>query len=478
MNLHRIDATTLAARIAAREVSATEAVQSALARIEAHNATVNAFTEVIAERALARAASIDAAIGRGERQGPLAGVPFAAKNLFDVAGVVTLAGSIIEKRNSPATQDGFAVAAMERAGAICVGTLNMDEYAYGFTTENTHYGACRNPHDLTCVAGGSSGGSGAAVAAGLVPISIGTDTNGSIRVPASLCGIWGIKPTYGRLSRAGGVMFVPSLDHVGPFARSVSDLALAYEAMQGEDAGDPAQSWRGMQSVLGVLESGIAGLRIARLGGHFVRNGMDCAQQATERVAQALGSVAVVEIANAAAGRAAAFLITASEGANQHLQDLRIRADDFEPLTRDRLLAGALLPAQWLVHAQRVRTQYRAEVMALFADWDILIAPATPAPAMPIGQAMLEADGQSVPLRASFGVYTQPISAIGLPVIAAPLQNMYGHLPIGVQLIAAPWAEDKLFRVAAELERQGLCSAPIAPDFVTDFDPDGAGSFA
>jgi AtzE family amidohydrolase len=303
------------------------------------------------------------------------------------------------------------------------------------------------------------------VAAGLVPISLGTDTNGSIRVPASVNGIWGIKPTYGRLSRAGGVMFVPSLDHVGPFARSVADLALAYEAMQGEDPNDPAQSWHGMQAVSPVLGSGIAGLRIARLGGHFARGGMDCAQEATGRVASALGASAMVEIADAAAGRAAAFLITASEGANQHLADLRSRADDFEPLTRDRLLAGALLPAQWVIHAQRVRSHYRAQVLKLFEDWDILLAPATPAPAMPIGQAMLEADGQSVPLRASFGVYTQPISAIGLPVIAAPLANAHGKLPIGVQLIGAPWAEDKLFRAAAELERLGVCSAPIAPDF-------------
>jgi AtzE family amidohydrolase len=465
MNLHLLDATTLARKIHDREVTATEAVQAALARIAAHNASINAFTDVLSERALARAASIDARIARGENPGPLGGVPFAAKNIFDVAGLVRLCGSIIERRRAPATEDGFAVAALERAGAICVGTLNMDEYAYGFTTENTHYGPCHNPHDLSRVAGGSSGGSGASVAAGLVPISLGTDTNGSIRVPSSVNGIWGIKPTYGRLSRAGCGMFVPSLDHVGPFARSVTDLATAYEAMQGEDPGDPAQSWRGFQAVSGGLGQGVGGLRIARLGGYFARHGMECAQAATDQAARALGADATVEIENAAAGRAAAFLITAAEGANQHLDDLRTRAEDFEPLTRDRLLAGALLPAQWVVHAQRVRNHYRSQVLALFQDWDILIAPATPAPAMPIGQSMLEADGQSVPLRASFGVYTQPISAIGLPVIAAPIQNAHGVMPIGVQLIAAPWAEDVLFRAAADLERLGLCSAPVAPGF-------------
>ncbi len=462
MSLHLLTATELATRIAHHEITATQAVQASLDRIATHNNAVNAFTATIAERALAKAAAVDA----GAIKGPLAGVPFAAKNIFDVEGLTTLCGSIIERTKPAATADAFAVAGLERAGAICVGTLNMDEYAYGFTTENTHYGPCHNPHDLTRVAGGSSGGSGASVASGLVPLSIGTDTNGSIRVPASLCGIWGLKPTYGRLSRGGCGMFVPSLDHVGPFARSVADLALAYQAMQGEDLSDPAQSWRGLDTVIGLLDHGTSGLRIARLGGHFERHGMDCAQAAADAVSRALGVRDTVEIANAAAGRAAAFLITASEGANQHLADLRTRSDDFEPLTRDRLLAGALIPAQWLLHAQRVRSQYRAEVLELFHHWDILIAPATPAPAMPIGQAMLEADGKSVPLRASFGVYTQPISAIGLPVIALPLQNQHGKLPIGVQLIGAPWAEATLFRAAAELERLGLCSAPVAPDFV------------
>jgi Asp-tRNA(Asn)/Glu-tRNA(Gln) amidotransferase A subunit family amidase len=466
MNLHLLTAREIAGRIRSRDLTATAAVTAALARIAAQNGAVNAFTTVTEARALARAGEIDAMIAQGADPGPLAGVPFAAKNLFDVAGVVTLAGSIIEQRRAPATQDGFAVAAMERAGAICVGCLNMDEYAYGVTTENTHYGPCRNPHDPSRVAGGSSGGSGAAVAAGLVPLSLGTDTNGSIRVPASLNGIWGIKPTYGRLSRAGGVMFVPSLDHVGPFARSVADLALAYEAMQGEDQADPAQSWRGLDRVSGLLDQGIGGLRIARLGGHFARHGHAYVQNATDHVAEALGARGTVEIKDAAAGRAAAFLITASEGANQHLDDLRTQPNRFEPLTRDRLLAGAMLPAQWVIHAQRVRSQYRQDVLALFRHWDILVAPATPSVATPIGQAMLEADGQSVPLRPSFGVYTQPISCIGLPVIAAPLQGVDGVMPLGVQLIAAPWAEATLFRAAAELERAGLCMARVAPEFV------------
>lgn len=462
---HLLSGGAIGAAVATGGLSAVTIIRAALARIEARNPEVNAFTDITAERALARARAVDAAIASGASPGPLAGVPFAAKNLFDVAGVTTLAGSIIERRKPPATKDAFAVARLEAAGAICVGCLNMDEYAYGFTTENSHYGATRNPHDTTRTAGGSSGGSGAAVAAGLVPITLATDTNGSIRVPASLNGIWGIKPTYGRLSRTGGLLFVPSLDHIGPFARTVADLAAAYDAMQGDDPSDPVQARRPVDPVTPLLGSGITGLRIARLGGHFARHGLPSVQHAANRAATALGTAAEVELPDAPAARAAAFLITAAEGAHLRLADLRTNAASFEPLTRDRLLAGALIPAQWLLHAQRVRAVFRAQAAALFRDWDILVAPATPSPATPLGQDTLMADGQTVPLRPSFGVYTQPISCIGLPVLAAPVPDADGALPAGVQLIAAPWNEALLFRAAAHLERDGICAAPIAPAF-------------
>jgi AtzE family amidohydrolase len=463
--LHLADAARLAALVRARDVSAVAVARAAIGRIRARNPDVNAFTEITEARALQDAAAVDATVAAGADPGPLAGVPFAAKNLFDIAGVVTLAGSIIERRNAPAAADAFCVSRMRGAGAVCVGALNMDEYAYGFTTENAHYGACRNPHDGARIAGGSSGGSGAAVAAGLVPISLGTDTNGSIRVPASLNGVFGIKPTYGNLSRAGSVMFVPSLDHIGPFARSVTDLAAAYDALLGQDPHDPAQARRAPVPVSGELGAGIGGLRFARLGGHFARRGLPEAQLAADRVARALGALETVELPDAAAARAAAYLITASEGANQHLPDLRERIEDFEPLTQDRLLAGALIPAQWVLHAQRLRAMFRAQAAALFADWDILVAPATPTAATPIGQEMLEADGAVLPLRPNLGVYTQPISCIGLPVLVVPLQNAAGALPIGVQLIARPWAEAALFRAAAQLERDGVCAAPVAPAF-------------
>ena len=455
----------IAARVRSGETSAMAVAVAALARVAERGPAVNAFTAVLTARAMASAAAVDARIAAGKDPGPLAGVPYAAKNLFDLTGIPTLAGSKIRRDAPAATGDAFLVRQMDAAGAVCLGALNMDEFAYGFTTENSHDGPARNPHDLGRIAGGSSGGSGAAVAAGLVPITLGTDTNGSIRVPASLNGIFGVKPTYGRLSRHGSFPFVYALDHVGPFARSTADLAAAYDALQGIDPADSHQAPRPADLVTPVLGAGLGGLRVARLGGWFGRMQSAAARGAVESVAAGLGATRVVEWDLAEACRSAAFIITASEGAALHLPTLRTRLEEYEPLIQDRLLAGALIPAAWLHQAQRVRALAQAQMRALLADWDVLLAPATPVPATPIGQEMLELDGLSVPLRPSMGLFTQPISGIGLPVVTVPVPRADGRLPIGVQLIGAPWTETLLFRAAAALEAAGICTSPVAPDF-------------
>jgi AtzE family amidohydrolase len=457
--LAETDGLTIAAAVRSGEISAVAVTESALARIRARDPALNSFTAVTEARALADARAVDAATARGVDAGPLAGVPFAVKNLFDIEGLVTVAGSRIDRELPPAAEDATVVRRLAAAGAILVGALNMDEYAYGFTTENVHYGPTRNPHDPARVAGGSSGGSGAAVAGGLVPLSLGSDTNGSIRVPASLCGIFGLKPTYGRLSRAGARPFVASLDHVGAFARSVGDLAAAYDAMQGPDPGDPACAGRAVEPALPEIERGADGLRTAVLGGHFAAGGT--VAQAVASIAQALGAARTVEIPDAGRARAAAFVITASEGANLHLADLRARPGDFDPNTRDRFLAGALLPATWVIQAQRFRRWYREQVLRVFCDVDILLAPATPCGAPLIGQETNEIDGVSVPTRPYLGVYTQPLSFIGLPIVAAPWRRP-GMLPIGVQIIAAPWRERDALRVARALERAGVTNAEAA----------------
>ena len=466
-NFWNWDAARMAAAVAAHEVTATQLVQACLARIAATDGRVNAFTDLVQARALARAAQIDAGLASGSQPVlPLLGVPFAVKNLFDVAGLRTLAGSKIERDSTPATADGLLVQRMEAAGAILVGALNMDEYAYGFTTENSHEGACHNPHDLGCIAGGSSGGSGAAVAAGQVPLALGSDTNGSIRVPSSLCGVFGLKPTFGRLPRTGSFPFVASLDHLGPFSRSVRDLALAYDAMQGcESKGlhaDAGCAQRATESVANDLGLGIQGLRIGVLGGYFHDNALPEARAAVATVAQALGATATVELPLVEAGRAAAFLITNSEGAALHLDDLRQRLADFEPLSRDRFLAGALIPAAWVARAQRVRTRYAQAAAEVLEHYDLLLAPATPCAATPIGTERLNLNGRDVPLRPNMGLLTQPISCIGLPVCAVPVWGAHPALPIGVQIIAAPWREDLVLRAAAVLEAAGVCRAPVA----------------
>jgi AtzE family amidohydrolase len=459
-------ATALAASVRDGSASATHVVQQALDRIAATDGQVNAFTSVLAERALKRAKVVDLH-PRRERM-KLAGVPFAVKNLFDIAALPTLAGSKIERDAAPAARDAVLVRRLEAEGAVLVGALNMDEYAYGFSTENTHYGPTRNPHDLTRISGGSSGGSAAAVAAGQVPITLGSDTNGSIRVPSSLCGTFGLKPTFGRLPRTGSYPFVASLDHLGPFARNVADLTLAYDLMQGPERHDPACAQRDIEAVSTLLGQGASGLRVAVLGGWFREMALPEALAAVDAVAQGLGTTRLIELPEVARARAAAFLITCGEGGALHLDDLKKRANDFDPMTRDRFLANALVPAAWVVQAQRMRHWFARRVARVFETVDVLIAPATPCVAPAIGTEWLEINGQRLPARASMGLLTQPISCIGLPVTTVPLWGMNPQapqLPIGVQLIAAPWREDHCLRVAATLEAMGLCSAPVAKGF-------------
>jgi AtzE family amidohydrolase len=451
-------AAEIAAAVTAGRASAAEVIDAALARIAALNAKLNAFTALVAERARAKARALDEARAKGRPLGPLAGVPFAVKNLFDVAGLPTLAGSKINRDRAPAERDATLVERLEAAGAVLVGALNMGEYAYDFTGENVHDGPSRNPHDLTRMTGGSSGGSGAAVAGGLVPVALGSDTNGSIRVPASLCGLFGLKPTYGRLSRARSFPFVGSLDHVGPLARTTRDLALSYDAMQGHDPDDPVCARRPVEPALPALGRGSKGLRIAVAGGYFRRGASPESLRAVERVAQALGVTREIELPEASRARAAAFVITTAEGASVHLERLRTRANDFDPAVRDRLLSGALVPAALVQRAQKFRRWYRARVLELFADVDVILAPATPGPAPTIGQQTFVVDGVTTPVRANLGIFTQPISFIGLPVVAVPVP--LEPLPVGVQIIAAPWREDVALAVAHSLEQAGVVRAP------------------
>ncbi|WP_193198181.1 AtzE family amidohydrolase [Nostoc sp. MG11] len=456
------DAVSIAAAVREGKVSAVEVIKSALARIAARDDELNCFTAVTAEAALVDAARIDREIAQGNNPGVLAGVPFAVKNLFDITGLITLAGSKINAENPAATQDATAIAKLKRSGAVLVGALNMDEYAYGFVTENSHYGATHNPHDLQRVAGGSSGGSAAAVAAGLVPLTLGSDTNGSIRVPAALCGVFGFKPTYGRLSRAGVALFSSSFDHIGPFARSVQDIATAFDVLQGEDDRDPICTKRLPVETLHVtsLHQDISDIRIAIADDYFTKGAEPEALAAVQKVAEALDVTEYITIPEAHRARAAAFVITASEGANLHLDKLRLRPQDFDPATRDRFLAGALIPSSWYLQAQRFRRWYRDRVREVFQNVDVILAPTTPISAPLIGQQTMIVDGEEILVRPHLGLFTQPLSFIGLPVLSVPIQQQ-NTLPLGVQLIAAPDNEALILSVASVLEARGVVSVKV-----------------
>lgn len=449
----------IAGQVRSGRRTARAVTEATLAGIDQSQAAINAFTAVLAARALARADRIDAALAAGDPVGPMAGVPFAVKNLFDIEGLPTLAGSKIRRQAAPPAHDATLVQRLEAAGAILVGALNMDEFAYGFVTENAHDGPTRNPHDLTRIAGGSSGGSAAAVAAGLVALTLGSDTNGSVRIPASLCGVFGLKPTYGRLSRQGVFPFVESLDHAGAFARSVEDLALAYDLMQGPDVEGDAICTRAAELVSDRIAALADGpLRVGVLGGWFAQGAFPEVLEALDIVARALDARDRVILPGAQAARAAAFCLTPVEAAHLHLADLRSAAMDYDPAVRDRLLAGALLPASLADAARRYRILFRDEGRRAFAQFDILLAPSSVCPAPPIGQTEMEMGGQRVSVRKNLGVFTQPISYAGLPVLAAPV-NRPGQLPIGVQIIAPAWREDLALAAGLRLQRLGVVAA-------------------
>ncbi|HDR2789216.1 TPA: AtzE family amidohydrolase [Enterobacter asburiae] len=459
MTLHEMSISAIQKALGNGELSAGDIARQTLDAITRINPQLNAWTTITAERMLAEAENIDTLRREKRPLPPLAGIPYAVKNLFDVAGHTTLAGAeLFSQRPAAAAADSFAVRQLRSAGGLLSGMVNMDAYAYGFTTENSHYGATHNPHDLKRIAGGSSGGSAAAVAAGLVHFSLGTDTNGSIRVPASLCGIYGLKPTFGRLSRSGSHPFVASLDHIGPFARRVSDLASVYDALQGRDTSDSFQADSSREQTRPLLDRGLDGLRCAVLGGYFSTWCDADARAAVARVAKALEAHDELLFPDAELARSAAFIISASEGGNQYLPALRSEPARFEPHSRERLLAGAMIPSAWYIQAQRFRAHARQAFKTLFSYADVLIAPATPRSATLIGEQTMEINGQPLPVRASMGMLTQPISFLGLPVTTVPLRTADGA-PIGLQLIAAPFNEQACLRVARVLEASGITDA-------------------
>ncbi|WP_321906084.1 AtzE family amidohydrolase [Paraburkholderia tropica] len=418
-----------------RERSAVDVTCEALDAIAGANAGINAFDRVFRDEAIKQATHIDKLLAQDGDPGPLAGVPFAAKGLFDVAGYPTVAGSAARLHVSPSCVDADAVARMKQAGAVLVGTTHMDELACGATGENPHFGNVRNPLDRARMTGGSSSGSAAAVAAGCVPLALGSDTNGSIRAPAALCGLWSIKPTYGRLSTHGVVPYAESLDCIGGFAADVSDLAVLYETL----AGNP-------------LEPINRSMKVALLGGFFETFSSKDAWDAVKVVATHIGAVDTIVMPQdeMQLARGAATILSNADVAAAHAALLDAPKETVSPRLRTRLLAGALSAADWHTQALSHQERFRQRMAALFREFDLLLAPCTPFSAPRFDETAVQVGEHVLEPAKHLGMLTQPISFAGLPVVTVPVVRD-GAMPLGVQLIAAAFSERACFAAARHL---------------------------
>ena len=445
--------TELARMIATKAVSPVEVVRTHLDRIAALDGDLRAYITVCDDAALEAARAAEAALMSGQPVGPLHGVPYALKDLYDTAGLRTTGGSRIFADRVPA-KDATVTQRLSRAGGILLGKLNMVEFAYGPEGLNPHYGDARNPWDRTVhrMAGGSSSGSGVAVAAGLAPGALGSDTGGSIRIPASLCGITGLKPTYGRVSRAGVLPLAWSMDHVGPMTRTVADSALMLGAMAGYDPADASTSVLPVPDYLAALSGDVKGLRVGLLRGFFLDGAAPQVRAAVEAAATTLSRAGAVvdevSLERMSLVSAASMAIVGSEALAYHGEFLRTRASEYDPDVARRLRLSAFIGGAHYVRAQQVRALVRDEVDAVLARRDVLLAPSTPivAPAVGERQAML-GDGPSE-VRSALIRFTRPFNLSGHPACALPCGFTDGGLPMGMQLVGRPFDEATVLRAA------------------------------
>lgn len=444
----------LARLIRNREVSPVEVVRGLLERIERLDGRLNSFLSILVDEALAAARGAEEALARGEDLGPLHGVPVAVKDLLHVRGARTTCGSKI-MAEFVAQEDATAVERLRRSGAIVLGKTNLHEFAYGVTNVNPHYGPARNPWDPQRVSGGSSGGSAVAVAAGLCYGALGTDTGGSIRIPAALCGVVGLKPTYGRVSRYGVIPLAWSLDHVGPLTRTVQDAALLLQVLSGHDPKDPASSQEPVPDFLGALDGNIRGVRVG-----VIRTMMEDAdaevralvQNAVQVLAEEGAEVEEVEFPHLQEMRTAAAAIAMPEASAYHLPWLSQRPLDYGEDVRRRLLVGAFLPAYAYLTGLRARQRLNQEFRALFSRLDVLVAPTVSAPACPIGAQTVRVGGEERDVRAAYLWFNQVFNMAGVPSISVPC-GFVGHLPVGMQIIGRWFAEGEILKVARVYER-------------------------
>jgi aspartyl-tRNA(Asn)/glutamyl-tRNA(Gln) amidotransferase subunit A len=448
----------LQADVAAGRATSVQLVTDLLERIDATEDALNAYTVVGRDSALAVAAELDAAQAAGELRGPLHGIPISVKDLLDTADLPTSAGGKPRGSGTPET-DAAVVTRLREAGAVIVGKTNTHEYAYGYTTVNPHHGDTHNPWDVARTAGGSSGGSGASVAAGSAIAAIGSDTGGSIRVPASFCGIFGIKPTFGRVSRAGVFPLAWTLDHVGPLTQSAEDAAIMLGAIAGPDPADattlglpPVEDYRA------TLADGIEGLRVGVPSSYFFDD-IDAEVLASVRAAiaelEALGAVLVpVDIAGLDAAVGAWLSILLAEATVIHEAELRFAPEDYGADVRLYLEAGAAVSAAQYLRAQRAREQLADAFAVAMRDVDVVVTPATAVPAQPLGQGTVTIGDLDEALFLTLARISAPLDLVGLPAASVPCGLTSAGLPIGLQVIGHPFAEATVLRAAHAYEQR------------------------
>ena len=457
-DLHWASMADLGRLIATKQVSPVEVVRAHLDRIAAVDSKLRAFITVCADSALESARAAEADLMAGRVVGRLHGVPWAPKDLYATRGVRTTGGSKILADSVP-SEDSTVVARLARAGAILLGKLNMHEFAYGPEGLNAHYGDARNPWsaDAHRITGGSSSGSGAAVAAGLAPGSLGSDTGGSIRIPASLCGITGLKPTYGRVSRAGVLPLAWSMDHVGPMTRSARDCALMLSVIAGYDPADPTTSVLPVPDYGAALTGDVKGLRVGLLRAHFtdpaapdVRAAVEATAKQLERAGAVVDEVNLTQMTHVATGSAA---IVASEALAYHAPWMRSRPQDYQPDVRERLRLGAFVNGAHYVRAQQIRALVTREVDEALARRDVLLAPATPLVAPVLGEREAALGDGPSDVRAALLRCTRPFNFSGHPACAAPCGFTPGGLPIGLQVVGRPFDEATVLRAVDAYQR-------------------------
>lgn len=443
-----------AAQLKAGTLTSVKLVEKTLAEIAGKDGKLNSFITVLDERARERAKALDSETAQGKYRGPLHGVPVAVKDLFHMKGVRTTGGSKLFE-DVISSFDSAVVEKLEAAGAVVVGKTNLHELAYGVTSNNPHFGPVHNPHNLDCVPGGSSGGSGAAVAAGLVPMAMGTDTGGSIRIPAAFCGTVGLKPTFGRVSKFGCMPLGLSLDHMGPLTMTVRDAAVTMDAIAGHDPRDPNSSSRPVESYVPSDNPSLGGVRIG-VPINFYFDSLDAeVRKSVENaltMAKSLGATVIeVRVPDISALNTISRVILMSEASAVLERYMSDRAK-FGPDVLALLDQGRLLPATDYVNAQRARHVMQAEFRQLFEGVDCLFTPASPIPAPLIDQKTVMIDGVEEDVRLAATRFVRGINALGLPALSLPCGRSLTGLPLALQIVGRGFSEKFLLQVAAALE--------------------------